>query len=952
MPRQDETPLMQQWRDAKARHPDALIFFRVGDFYEMFQEDAEEGARLLGLMLTSRNNGGAADVPLAGVPVRARDEYIERLVRLGRRVAICEQVEDAVNAKGLVRREVVETVTPGAVLADALLSERRNNFLVALEGAHGDTPGRDAGRRPEAYALAAADVSTGELLGTMLDADAVEAELARLEPAELLLPQSWQGRVLPEAEGTAVTHRPDWLFDAGVAAEELRRRFRVQTLEGFGFRPDDEALVRVLGALVAYLGELQPAAAEALRPPRLERPGRTMALDEMTRRNLELTEPLRPDAAAGAGARKGTLLEVVDETLTAMGARRLRRWLLAPLTVAEDIWQRQDGVAELLDDGALRRQLRTELKEVRDLERLAAKIGATRVLPRELRALCASLGRLPVIQQLLADGRVEATTGTSGSSGACGSTRSSRPDHWRAAGAEGEDAGAAETEAADSWEPRPAPMTRPLAPRAALLVELAGGLDVLEDVHALLDSALAGEPPATLAEGGVIREDYDAELDALRAARDGAREFIASLQARERERTGIGSLKVGFNKVFGYYLEVTRPNLDRVPVDYERKQTLANAERFVTAELKEWEARALGAEERILEREAALFAEIRRRVAAEVARLQEAAERVAVLDVLAALAHVAERRGYVRPEVHTGYRLEVCGGRHPVVETMMAREEFIPNDVVLDENARIMVLTGPNMAGKSTLLRQVGLIQLLAQAGAYVPADRASLPMCDRIFTRVGASDNLVRGQSTFMVEMNETAAILHGASRRSLVLLDEIGRGTATYDGVSIAWAVTEHLHDRTGAKTIFATHYHELTRLADLLPALINANVAVREVGDQIVFLRRLEPGGADRSYGIQVGRLAGLPGPVVERARQILHDLEGAHAHTTGRGAAGAPAGEAARPLERAQEQLSLFRTVEPPVVQRLRQLEIEAMTPLQALNALAELRAEARAHEEDG
>ncbi|HEX7091016.1 MAG TPA: DNA mismatch repair protein MutS [Longimicrobiales bacterium] len=919
MPKQDDTPLMQQWREAKARHPDAILFFRVGDFYEMFFEDAEEGARLLGLTLTARNNGGAADVPLAGVPARARDEYVQRLLRLGRRVAICEQVEDPAEAKGIVRREVVETVTPGVVLADALLAERRNNYVAALclaslgggqgegEGARGGAGSSSGGE--EVLALAVADISTGELVALHVEPGALEAELARFEPAELLLPASWEGRTVPEAAGAFVTTRPDWLFDRAVAEEELRRRFRVHTLEGLGFQEGDDGLLMALGALVAYVAEVQPAGITHLKPPRIERPGRTMALDAMTRRNLELVEPLRPDLA-GRGARAATLLDVLDETVTAMGARMLRRWLLAPLLVPEEIWRRQAAVAALVEHAPLRRELRAELGQVRDLERLAGKVAAARITPRELRALGASLAVLPRLREAVSR-------------------------HAAADGLALETAGA------------PAPPEAPAGPAAGglarsagpLLTALAGGLDCLEDVRATIERALADDPPATLAEGGIIREGYDAELDELRDARDGGKEFIASLQARERQRTGIGSLKVGYNKVFGYYLEVTRANLDRVPPDYERRQTLANAERYVTAELKEWEAKVLGAEERIAELEARLFAELRREVAAHVARLQNAAERVATLDVLAALAHVAERRGYVRPEVHTGYRLEVRGGRHPVVETMMPREEFIPNDVVLDEDARIMVLTGPNMAGKSTLLRQVGLIQLMAQIGSFVPAQSARLPVADRIFTRVGASDNLVHGQSTFMVEMSETAAILNGATRRSLVLLDEIGRGTATYDGVSIAWAVTEYLHELIGAKTIFATHYHELTQLSETLPALFNCNVAVREVGDEVVFLRRLEPGGADRSYGIQVGRLAGLPAAVVERAREILHELEGAHAV-----AARAP--EARGRKERSsREQLSLFQG-EHPALGRLRRLQIEFLTPLQAMNLLAELQAMVR------
>ncbi len=845
---------MQQWRDAKSRHPDAIIFFRVGDFYEMFCEDAEEGARLLGLTLTSRNNGGAANVPLAGVPVRARDEYLERLIRLGRRVAVCEQVEDPAEAKGIVRREVVETITPGALLSDALLSERRNNFLVALSRAD-----------QEHLALCAVDASTGEVIAALVDANSLEAELARYEPAELLLPQSWALDPFDAAPAVSRTYRADWLFDRDLAVEELKRRYHVLSLDGFGFQPDDAPLISALGALVAYVAEVQPAAIDALRAPRIERHGTAMALDEMTRRNLELVEPLRADAS-GRG-RAATLIEVLDETLTGMGARLLRRWLLRPLVNPEDIWARHDAVAELVDNAALRRAMREELKQIRDLGRLAGKVAAARVTPRELRALSESLDRFPRLHELL-------------------------------------------------------------GPAHSVLLRHIADLDLLTDVRELINTAIADDAPATLAEGGALRTGYDTELDELRSIRDGAQDFIASLQVRERERSGISSLKVGYNKVFGYFIEITRANIERVPPDYERRQTLSNAERYVTPELKELEAKILGAEEKIGEVEARLFTELRKRIATQVSRLQTSADRIALADVLACLAHVAERRGYVRPTVHTGYALELRGARHPVVETMMPREDFIPNDVKLDEEGRIIILTGPNMAGKSTLLRQVGLIQLMAQIGSFVPAAEARVPVCDRIFTRVGASDNLVRGQSTFMVEMHETSAILHNASIHSLVLLDEIGRGTATYDGVSIAWAVTEHLHNECGCKTIFATHYHELTQLSDFLPALVNFNVAVKEVGHDIVFLHHLQPGGADRSYGIDVGRLAGLPNEVVQRARVILRQLEGAHT------------GGHFRPEH--ADQLSLFGGAESPVIERLKRLDVDAITPIQALNVLSELK----------
>ncbi|MEO5511650.1 MAG: DNA mismatch repair protein MutS, partial [Longimicrobiales bacterium] len=670
------------------------------------------------------------------------------------------------------------------------------------------------------------------------------------------------------------TYRPAWLFEREFGADELRRRYGVHGIEGFGFQAGEDGLIGVLGALLGYLAEVQPASMHALRSPRVERARDAMPLDEMTRRNLELVEPLRIDNSAKSG--DATLIASIDETLTPMGARALRRWILRPLLVEAAIRARHDAVAELLLDTSTRRDTRSLLSSVRDLERLAGKIAAGRVLPRELRSLAASMQHIPTIQRQLAH---------------CASP---------------------------------------------LLTELAAALDPLEDLTSRIDRALADAPPATLADGGSIREGWNAELDELRSLRDGATDYIAQLQVRERERTGISSLKVGFNKVFGYYLEITHANTGRVPADYERRQTLANAERYVTPELKEWEGRALDAEDRALSLEAALFAELRQEAATEVASLQRTAETVAGLDILLAFAQLAERRDYVRPRMHDGFRIEITAGRHPVVETMMPRETFIPNDITLDTDSRIMIVTGPNMGGKSTLLRQIGLIQLLAQIGSFVPAREALLPVCDRIFTRVGASDNLVRGQSTFMVEMHETAAILHNATAKSLILLDEIGRGTATYDGVSIAWAVTEHLHQNVGAKTVFATHYHELTQLASLLDGLVNFNVAVREVGDDIVFLHQVRPGGADRSYGIEVGRLAGLPGTVVARAREILRDLEGAHT------AGGMGLGTHGVHAPPAREQLSLFTAPEHPVVGHLRALDVNGLTPLQALNALAALK----------
>ncbi len=657
----------------------------------------------------------------------------------------------------------------------------------------------------------------------------------------------------------------------------MKRRYGVQSLEAFGFQREDQLLVQATGALLAYVAEIRPAGVGHLLRPSIVRRGSAMLLDEMTRRNLELVEPLR------TGEDGGTLVWVLDETVTAMGARALRRWILNPLVDPKEIWKRQEAVTELFETPDLRGQLRDALGRVTDLERLAGKVGSGRVSPRELLGLGLSLAQLPVIR--------EAGSGA----------------------------------------------------QSEFLRSLVHELDLLKDVRELVETAISPDAPATLQDGGIIREGYSAELDELRAIRDGARDFIAGLQTRERERTEISSLKVGFNKVFGYYLEVTKANLDKVPEDYVRKQTLTNAERYFTPELKEWEEKVFDAEDRMDKLEGGLFSEVRAGVATEVTRIQEAGSRTAKLDVLSTLAHVAQRRSYVRPEVHTGYEVDVVAGRHPVVERMMPTESFIPNDLTLDEDCRIVVLTGPNMAGKSTVLRQIGLIQLMAQVGSFVPADRARLPVCDRIFTRVGASDNLARGQSTFMVEMNETASIIHGATERSLVLLDEIGRGTSTYDGVSIAWAVTEHLHEEIGAKTIFATHYHELTQLGDLLPGVTNMNVAVREVGEEIVFLFRLEQGGADRSYGIQVARLAGLPEELIARARELLSELEGTH---TG-GGEGLGRFGAHRPAsEPSLDQLSFFASSDPPVLRRLRGIDPESMTPKEALDLLFELHEESR------
>jgi len=844
---------MAQYREIKARHQDAILFFRMGDFYEMFYDDAELGARTLGITLTSRGDG----VPLAGVPVKAAADYLRQLVGAGHRVAICEQVEDPKAARGIVRREVVETVTPGALLQDDWLAGSRNNWIVALA---------DGG-------LAAIDLSTGEFVLEHDDGGAATDALERYAPAEVVLPVD-AAPAIPER--ILRTPRERWEFDAALGRDDLLRRFEIASLDGLGIGAADAPAVGAAAALVRYLGELQPGGLPHLQRPVVHRRDGTLWLDEMTRRNLELVEPMLP------GTRNATLLEALDRTLTPMGARLLRQSILAPLCDVAAIEARLDAVEVLLCDARGRGRLREALDGVRDLERLAGRAAAGRASPRELGALRDSFLRLPDV--------LEALTAIAGG----------------AARAAGE-------------------LDRALRE-----------LDLLHDIATELAAALTDRPPQVLTDGGVVRPGHDPVLDELIALRDGGRQTIAAIQQRERDRTGISSLKVGFNKVFGYYIEVTHAHRTRVPADYERRQTLTGAERYVTPELKEYEARVLGAEEQVAAREAAIFLALRTRVGAAVDRVQRTARVLARLDLWGALAHVAEASGYVRPQVEDGFDLELVQARHPVIERLMPREQFMPNDVRFTTSERFLLVTGPNMAGKSTILRQIGLAVVLAQMGSFVPARRARVGLVDRLFTRVGASDNLARGQSTFMVEMSETSAILHNATARSLVLLDEVGRGTSTYDGVAIAWAVSEHLHDHTGCKAMFATHYHELMQLPEQLAHARNLNVAVREAGDRVVFLHRLEAGGTDRSYGVHVAELAGLPRSVVDRARQVLGTLEGEH-----RVASGAP------PTPDDPGQLGLFAEPAPhPALDLLRDLDVDAMTPLEALNRLAELQRRAR------
>ncbi|HEX6630379.1 MAG TPA: DNA mismatch repair protein MutS, partial [Gemmatimonadaceae bacterium] len=710
------TPLMQQYREIKARHQDAILFFRMGDFYEMFYDDAEVAARVLGLTLTSRNNGGAAEVPLAGVPVKAVNEYLRRLVQQGFRVAICEQVEDPKTAKGIVKREVIETITPGAAFADDLLDGRRNNFLCALHAHRGR------------IGVAAADLSTGEFRLAVAAGDGdLDTVLSRFAPREVLVARGDAAAApSPRVDEALVTERDAWEFDPALARDDLASHFGVLTLDGFGIGGDDDAALGAAGALLRYLRELQPAGLPQLAPPRLERAGRTMPLDEMTRRNLELVEPLRGDVAA-RGDVSGTLLGVLDRTRTPMGARLLRQWLLAPLVERGEIDARLDAVAALVEDALARDALGEALEGVRDVERLAGKAAAGRATPRELGALGASVARLPEVERALRR-LVDAAPD--------GAPRGGPPPNHTIA----PDAPATSTDS---------PPAVPSTLAASALHRVLAAWDSCATIATTLQDALVDRPPVAIGEEETIRAGVDPELDELRALCAGGKDAIANIQEEERRRTGIGSLKVGFNRVFGYYIEVTNANRHLVPDDYQRRQTLTGAERYVTPALKAYEERVLTASERIEARERELFEALRAGVGREVRRLQCAAACVAGLDVLASFADVAAREGYVRPTVTDDFALDIAAGRHPVVERMMPRDRFIPNDVRLTDDARLVILTGPNMAGKSTILRQVGLVVLMAQVGCFVPAARATLGIVDRLFTRVGASDNLVRGQST-----------------------------------------------------------------------------------------------------------------------------------------------------------------------------------------------------------
>ena len=864
----EPTPMMQQYRRFKQDHPDSILLFRMGDFYETFYEDAKEASRILGLTLTQRNNGSADEIPLAGLPYHALETYLARLVKAGRKVAICEQMEAPQKGKKVVRREVVQVVSPGTILTEDLLDHKRNNYLVGVF------------EDKDSVGVAVADLSTGDFRVRECSGSELWEMLGRIGPSEVAAPETWcevNAEVFAnQLEGALLTRCEDWSFSRTYAYETLIQHFRTKSLKGFGLDGLTSS-VCAAGGVLNYLKENQRGSIPHLTALKVEDQTEQMSLVLVTQRNLELVSAIQD------GRREGTLLSVLDKTRTAPGARLLREWLFQPLIRLGSIERRLDAVSELFETNRLRGDLRDSLKDVGDIERIMSKVCCGRATPRDIGVLRDSLKSIHPIREHL--------SGT----------------------------------------------------RSDFLKELAVSLPDLSELESLIDKTLVDDPPAQFADGGVVRAGVRAELDEMRDAASGGREWVAGLQTREREATGIPSLKVSYNKAFGYYIEVTRANLDKVPETYFRKQTLVNAERFITPDLKDWEAKILGADERAKTLEKDLFFTLREEVASWVVPLQEMARSVASVDVLCSFAEVSKLQDYVRPVVDNGALIEIFGGRHPVIETFLPSGSFVANDVKVDgDEDQILIITGPNMAGKSTILRLAGLVVLMCQVGCFVPAARAHVGIADRIFTRVGASDNLANGESTFLVEMNEAANILNNATERSLVLLDEIGRGTSTFDGLSIAWAMTEYLHNSdVRPRTLFATHYHELTELEDLLPRVRNYSVAVKERGDEIVFLHTLVSGGCDHSYGIQVAQLAGMPKNLIDEAKRVLARLEQNDLSVTQ---------SAVRRSRRASNgQISLFemgsQIAVHPVMEALEALNVEEMTPVEALIKLEALKREA-------
>ena len=856
------TPAMRQYDRFKREHPDAILLFRMGDFYEMFFDDAKTASRVLGITLTARTKG----IPMAGFPYHAAASYIQKLIRANYRVAVCEQVQDPREARGLVDRDIVQIVTPGTVLDENFLESRQANFLASIFA-----DGPRAG-------IAWVDLSTGHFFVHELPTKELGEMLSMLTPSEILLPESEspdEPRAPWLADTTAMVSRaPLWSFSRDEAHKSLTRHFGTTGLDGFGCE-DLDVGVSAAGGLIAYLNETQKVHLSHITRLVRYHPESFMHLDRSTRYSLELVRTMR------SGEREGSLLWVIDRTVTAMGARLLHGWVLSPLREVERIRERLDGVEEFFTQGLQRGELREALKSVHDVERLTTRVATGHANGRDLLVLGQSLSALPKLKQFLANARSQ------------------------------------------------------------MVVALRDQVDPVEELAELVRRAVAPEAPLSLHDGGLIRKGYSEELDELRSIAGGGKQWLADYQATEAKRAGIPSLRVGFNTVFGYYIEITHTHASKVPENYTRKQTLKNAERYITPELKEYESKVLSADERARKLEYELFVEVREKAAAFVERLQQTARALAALDLVSSLAQVAAENRYVRPQITDDAVILIRDGRHPVLEQTLVGEKFVPNDTKLDSQTRqVAIITGPNMAGKSTYIRQVALIVLMAQMGSFVPASEATVGVADRIFTRVGASDELARGQSTFMVEMIEAANILNNATPRSLIILDEIGRGTSTFDGLAIAWAVGEHIHEKVGARTLFATHYHELTELALLLPRVVNCNVAVREWKDDVIFLRKIVEGATDKSYGIHVARLAGIPPEVVGRARVILANLEEEELDLRGKPKLAQLEGQ--KTAASAHVQLGLFGPQMHPVAEELQKLDVDSMTPLDALVKLKELR----------
>ena len=870
------TPMMQQYMAIKEQYKDCILFYRLGDFYEMFYDDALTASRELEITLTGKNCGQEERAPMCGVPYHAVDVYLNKLVAKGYKVAICEQAEDPKQAKGIVKREVIRIVTPGTNLSQQALDEGRNNYLMCL--VYDDNQ----------FGLAITDISTGDFYTTeVATLKELYDEIHRFSPSEIICNDSFymSGASLDDFKDrlhVSVSTLDTWYMDEAVSVQKIKEHFKVASLDGLGLTDFPSGTLAV-GALLLYLYETQKNTLDNLTKITPYRSGGYMIIDSATNRNLELIETLREKQ------KKGSLLWVLDKTKTAMGARLMRNWIEQPLIEKKKITARQDAVEELYNDMITREEIREYLNAVYDLERLVTRISYRTANPRELIAFKTSLGMIPPVKQLLSQAK------------------------------------------------------------SAELKEIDERMDCLEDIYDLIEKSIQDEPPIMIREGGMIKEGYNEDVDKFRLSRTEGKTWLAELEAREKEKTGIKNLRVRYNKVFGYYLEVTNSYKELVPEDWTRKQTLANAERYITPELKELEDMILGAEDKLAALEYDLYCEVRDSIGEQVVRIQETAKAIAHLDVLASLACVAQSNDYVRPSINTKGVIDIQGGRHPVVEKMNNNQMFIDNDTYLDnKNHRISIITGPNMAGKSTYMRQSALIVLMAQIGSFVPAKSANIGIVDRIFTRVGASDDLASGQSTFMVEMTEVANILRNATSRSLLILDEIGRGTSTFDGLSIAWAVVEHISNPKllGAKTLFATHYHELTELEGKLDSVNNYCIAVREQGDDIIFLRKIIRGGADKSYGIQVARLAGVPDSVIDRAKEISGWLEETDVTDKAKNLqvrTSAKKKEVVREAVPAEKQMSLFDIypADHPVLKELAGLDVSNMTPIQALNTLYEL-----------